>query len=109
VKIVLRANVGPNPKGPFTHRDLTSLLRVAQICLDIARDKNRSFLPQMVPHEDHQSLARGLNSAKQYRLEHQDQTAPDRIATGRKLTTSGATLHLDWPLSSEFVFIEEAK
>lgn len=58
---------------------------------------------------DHAFVLTGLDASKRYRLHYQDQTAPDRTANGRELMTRGAAVHLADPLSSELVFIEEAK
>jgi melibiase-like protein len=59
--------------------------------------------------DDHVFVLAGLNATRRYRLHFQDRTSPDHIATGRELTTRGASVHLANPLSSELVFIEEVK
>jgi hypothetical protein len=59
--------------------------------------------------DDHAFVLASLDATRRYRLHFQDRTSPDHIATGRELTTRGASVHLAGPLSSELVFIEEVK
>ena len=59
--------------------------------------------------DNHAFVLAGLDATKRYHLHFQDRTAPDREATGSELTTRGASVHLANPLSSELIFIEEAK
>lgn len=50
----------------------------------------------------------GLDPARRYRLHFQDATSSDREATGHELMTTGLTVHLSQPLSSEIVFLTDA-
>ena len=63
-----------------------------------------------VSNEDsHAFVLAGLDATKRYRLHYNDGSAPDRTALGREMMTSGVRVNLANPLSSELVFIEEAK
>jgi hypothetical protein len=62
------------------------------------------------PDEEFQSFVlRGLEPERQYKLHFQDGTAPDAMATGKELMDRGLKVHLAKPLSSELVFLEEAR
>jgi hypothetical protein len=58
---------------------------------------------------EHRFILVGLNPHGRYRLHFEDGSAPDRDASGSDLLQSGLTIHLKNPLSSELVFLEEAK
>jgi alpha-galactosidase len=68
-----------------------------------------AFRGSIENEENHAFVLAGLDPAKGYHLHFQDGTAPDRTLTGRELMSRGASVHLANPLSSELVFIEEAK
>ena len=57
---------------------------------------------------EHRFVLAGLNVAKRYRLHFQDGSAPDQEATGSDLMGTGLEVHLQDPLSSELVFLEDA-
>jgi alpha-galactosidase len=57
---------------------------------------------------EHRFVLAGLNVAKRYRLHFQDGSAPDQEATGSDLMGTGIEVHLQDPLSSELVFLEDA-
>jgi len=62
-----------------------------------------------VPDEaDHRFVLAGLDQHKRYRLHFQDGSSPDSIADGAELMGSGLQVHLQNPLSSELVFLEDA-
>ena len=56
---------------------------------------------------EHHFVLAGLSAAKRYRLHFEDGSAPDREATGRELMGPGLDVHLQNPLSSELVFLED--
>jgi alpha-galactosidase len=59
--------------------------------------------------EDHHSyVLHGLDPAGSYKLHFQDGTAADVSMQGNRLMEGGLQVHLEHPLSSELVFIEEA-
>jgi hypothetical protein len=49
----------------------------------------------------------GIAAEKEYRLRFHDHSAPDRAVSGRALISSGLTVTLPVPNSSELVFLEE--
>jgi alpha-galactosidase len=55
----------------------------------------------------HTFQLRGLDPAKHYRLSFQDETEPDRTLLGAELIQAGLPVKLQYPLSSELIFIEE--
>lgn len=57
----------------------------------------------------HTFVLQGLVPEKQYLLHFQDGTAADIKAGGKELMTSGVSVHLPQPLSSELVFIDESR
>jgi alpha-galactosidase len=62
-----------------------------------------------VSDEDHHTFVlHGLNPASTYTLHFQDGTAADVSMKGNRLMDRGLQVHLEHPLSSELVFIEEA-
>jgi alpha-galactosidase len=62
-----------------------------------------------VPDESsHSFTLKGLKPGVQYRLHFQDVTAPDAEVSGKELMERGLRVHLDQPLSSELVFLQEA-
>ena len=68
-----------------------------------------AFRGTTVKDDSHAFVLAGLDAAKRYRLHFNDGTAPDRTAQGRELMTRGAQVNLATPLSSELIFIREAK
>jgi alpha-galactosidase len=61
-----------------------------------------------VPDEmEHRFVLAGLKADKRYQLHFQDGSAPDRQATGRALMTTGLTVHLREPFSSELIFLDD--
>ena len=78
---------------------------------DLARHQGVLFAFRgTIPNEDnHAFVLAGLDPARRYHLHFNDGSAPDRTAEGRELMTRGSPVHLSNPLSSELVFIEEAK
>ena len=54
----------------------------------------------------HNFLLSGLRDEGRYRIHFEDGTAPDEVLTGRKLRTTGLSVRLEGPLSSEIAFIE---
>jgi hypothetical protein len=56
---------------------------------------------------EHRFVLAGLNAQSHYRLHFEDGSAPDREASGSQLLESGLAVHLQSPLSSELVFVEE--
>jgi len=58
--------------------------------------------------ERHVFTLSGLDSAKFYKVHFQDGTAPDAQVAGRLLVQQGLEVHLEHPLSSELIFLEEA-
>ena len=68
-----------------------------------------AFRGSIDDEDNHLFVLAGLDPARRYHLHFNDGTAPDRTATGSELMTRGASVHLANPLSSELVFIEEAR
>ena len=61
-----------------------------------------------VENEDgHAFVLAGLDAAKRYRLHFEDGSATDREESGRELMDAGVRVHLENPLSSELVFVEQ--
>jgi alpha-galactosidase len=56
---------------------------------------------------EHRFVLSGLNARSHYRLHFEDGSAPDREASGSELLESGLAVHLNGPLSSELVLVEE--
>jgi alpha-galactosidase len=57
---------------------------------------------------EHRFILAGLKPQNHYQLHFEDGTAPDREVTGKDLMGSGLAVHLEWPLSSELIFLSEA-
>jgi hypothetical protein len=51
----------------------------------------------------------GLQQADRYFLHFEDRSSPDQIISGAQLETTGVTVHLEQPLSSELVFFRKVK
>ena len=92
-------HVAPRPDG--VHWDGTELF-------DPSHGKGviYAFRGSGTSQEEHTYQLRGLEPNKKYRLLFHDHSAPDRLVTGRDLTTRGVTVRLVSPNSSELVFIE---
>ncbi len=56
---------------------------------------------------EHHFLLAGLKEAALYSFHFEDGTTPDGTIIGRELMTTGLTVHLAQPLSSELVFLQE--
>lgn len=56
----------------------------------------------------HSFVLGGLDPKGMYRLHFQDGSSPDRSVSGRQLMQGGLQVHLENPLSSELIFMEEA-
>lgn len=68
-----------------------------------------AFRGTTVNEDGHAFALAGLDATRRYHLHFNDGSAPDRTAQGRELMASGVGVHLANPLSSELVFIEEAR
>jgi hypothetical protein len=58
---------------------------------------------------EHRFVLAGLKPETHYRLHFEDGNAADMELTGRELMDAGLAVHLPEALSSELIFIEEAK
>ncbi|HEY1901073.1 MAG TPA: alpha-galactosidase [Terracidiphilus sp.] len=67
-----------------------------------------AFRGTVADEAEHRFVLVGLDARKHYRLHFQDGSAPDREASGKELMGAGLTVHLQTPLSSELVFLEDA-
>jgi len=67
-----------------------------------------AFRGSLKDEPEHHFVLAGLDSQKSYDLHFEDATAAVWQIPGVELMTSGVRVHLDQPLSSELVFIEEA-
>ena len=67
-----------------------------------------AFRGSVADEPAHRFVLEGLDPARSYRLHFQDGSAPDRVAKGRELMTSGVEVQLGLPLSSELIFLEAA-
>ena len=56
---------------------------------------------------EHSFILAGLNPHAQYQLHFEDGSTPDHAASGSDLLQNGLTIHLNNPLSSELVFLQE--
>jgi len=56
---------------------------------------------------EHRFALQGLHSDHKYQLHFQDQSAPNRTATGQELLEKGLSVQLRSPLSSELIFVED--
>jgi alpha-galactosidase len=76
---------------------------------DPARKKGVVFTFRgSIPDEpEHRFVLSGLNPQGHYKLHFEDGSAPDREASGSELLGAGLAVHLQNPLSSELVFLEE--
>ena len=66
-----------------------------------------SFRGTIQDEPEHHFVLAGLNAQSRYRLHFEDGSATDREAFGSELMESGFAVHLQFPLSSELVFVEE--
>ncbi len=66
-----------------------------------------AFRGSIRDESEHRFLLAGLKDAAHYRVHFEDATAPDGTITGRELMTTGLSIHLAHPLSSELVFLQE--
>jgi len=76
---------------------------------DAARSKGvvYAFRGSVADENEHRFVLSGLNANKRYRLHFQDGSQPDRDASGGELMGAGLSVHLQQPLSSELVFLDE--
>jgi hypothetical protein len=58
---------------------------------------------------EHHFVLAGLDPTKKYRLHFQDGSSPDGTAAGNELMSKGAVIRLQYPLSSELVFLSEER
>lgn len=77
---------------------------------DPARGKGvvYAFRGTTLDETHHRFVLAGLDAAKHYKLHFEDGSAPDHEATGRELMGPGLDVHLQNPLTSELVFLEDA-
>ncbi len=68
-----------------------------------------AFRGSTVSEGQHTFLLQGIHAERQYRLHYQDGSAADVSASGRELLEHGITVALPTPLSSELVFLDEAR
>ena len=57
----------------------------------------------------HRFVLQGVRAERQYHLHFEDGSSPDASVSGRELLDRGVTVALPTPLSSELVFLEEAR
>jgi hypothetical protein len=76
---------------------------------DPARGKGVLFVfrGSIAGESEHRFVLAGLEAGKRYRVHFEDGSQPDREATGSELMGAGLSLHLQEPLSSELVFLED--
>jgi hypothetical protein len=68
-----------------------------------------AFRGSVAGKAEHRFQLAGLETGKRYRLHFQDASAPDRVADGGELMGQGLAVRLPVPLSSELVFMSEAR
>jgi len=66
-----------------------------------------AFRGTIADQAEHRFVLAALDPGKRYRLHFEDASAPDREATGKDLMGQGMEVHLQNPLSSELVFLED--
>ena len=67
-----------------------------------------AFRGTIETEKNHAYVLQGLESSARYRLKFTDHTAADRVATGQELMSGGLPVNLEFPNSSELIFIEAA-
>lgn len=67
-----------------------------------------AFRGTISDEREHRFVLFGLDAEKRYRLHFEDGSAPDREATGGELMGPGLDVHLQNPLSSELIYLEDA-
>ena len=65
-----------------------------------------AFRASVADEPQHNFVLAGLSPRSRYRVHFEDGSAPDQDATGRELMTSGLTLRLEQPYSSELAFVQ---
>jgi hypothetical protein len=95
-------HISPRPDG--THWD-----GVEYWDPDTRRGVVFAFRGSIKDEPEHYFVLAGLDPQKSYNLHFEDATAADWKIRGVELVTSGVRVHLDQPLSSELVFIEEVE
>ncbi len=65
-----------------------------------------AFRGTVSDENNHTFLLRGLDAKQHYRLHYQDRSSPDTEIAGSALMEAGLPVHLQYPLSSELIFIE---
>jgi alpha-galactosidase len=55
----------------------------------------------------HKFPLKGLRGSTTYRVKFHDHSSADRTITGQQLISRGLTVRLNWPASSELIFLEE--
>jgi alpha-galactosidase len=66
-----------------------------------------AFRGSVADEPQHAFRFAGLNADKSYQLHFEDGSAVDRKVSGRELMESGLSVHLEYPFSSELVFLRE--
>ena len=76
---------------------------------DPARGKGvvYAFRGSVADQAEHRFVLAGLETEKRYRLHFEDGSQPDHEVLGRELMGAGLRVHLQDPLSSELVFLDE--
>jgi len=77
--------------------------------LDPARLKGvvYAFRGSIADENEHRFVLAGLEVDKRYRLHFEDSNSPDRDVSGGELMSAGLSVHLQEPLSSALVFLDE--
>jgi hypothetical protein len=68
-----------------------------------------AFRGSITTESTHRFVLQGLRRNAVYQVRFRDHSSPDRGISGRELLTTGLTLNLPTPLSSELVFLEEKR
>jgi hypothetical protein len=66
-----------------------------------------AFRGSVADEAEHRFVLAGLRAEKRYRLHLEGGSQPDREKTGNELMSDGLPVHLQNPLSSELVFLDE--
>jgi alpha-galactosidase len=66
-----------------------------------------AFRGTIANEKTHLFKLQGLNPSRRYRLRFRDHCGTDRTETGTRLIRNGLLVSLEWPQSSELIFLEE--
>jgi len=66
-----------------------------------------AFRGSIADENEHRFVLAGLEVDKRYRLHFEDSNSPDRDVSGGELMSAGLSVHLQEPLSSALVFLDE--